>query len=155
MGEPQPAVFDARPYQLRGQEPFADIMAAVGALLPGQDLVLRNTFDPQPLKAVLAAQGFAYEARQLGPEDWQVIFHRSARPADASTLEPELAGRGIDPLQASVRTPQTLRRTPDDATLRVRFDQDPAGFGKEVGDRGYSTSVEHVPGQGYRMRILR
>ena len=155
MDDPQPALFDARPYQRRGQEPFADIMAAVGGLAPGQDLVLRNTFDPRPLTAVLAAQGFGAAARQIGPEDWEVRFHRPGAGTEAGGPEPELDNRGIDPLEASVRTLQTLRRTPADVPLRAWFDQDPGGFCAELTSRGYDTVVEHVADRGYLVRIQR
>jgi uncharacterized protein (DUF2249 family) len=152
LGEAQAAVFDARPYQHRGEEPFGAIMAAVRALAPGQELIVRNTFEPRPLVAVLAAQGFQHEARELGPGDWEVVFRRAEPSASA---EPELDNRGIGPVEASVRTLQTLRRTPADTPLRVWFDADPSGFVKELAARGYQATVAQEAGHGYLMRIVR
>ena len=68
---------DVRPYHARGEEPFTAIMAAARQVPPGRALRLRNTFEPVPLYDVLGRQGFVHCARQLGPEDWEVLFLRA------------------------------------------------------------------------------
>ena len=35
-------------------------------------------FEPVPLEGVLGAQGFSYEAVELGAGDWQVTFRRQS-----------------------------------------------------------------------------
>ncbi|MGH9305528.1 MAG: DUF2249 domain-containing protein [Acidimicrobiales bacterium] len=71
------AGFDARPMLADGGEPFDAILAAVAALTPGEELVVLAPFEPVPLEAVLGSQGFAYEARPLDGEDWEVTFRPS------------------------------------------------------------------------------
>jgi uncharacterized protein (DUF2249 family) len=67
-------VFDARPYQYAGQEPFPYVIRAMEGLWPDQAFVLINTFDPRPLEAVLEARGFSYSVEQKGTEHFVVRF---------------------------------------------------------------------------------
>jgi uncharacterized protein (DUF2249 family) len=70
------ATIDARPIIAAGDEPFDQIMAAVGALDPDEEFVVLAPFEPVPLEGVLGAQGFSYEAVEIGDGDWQVTFRR-------------------------------------------------------------------------------
>lgn len=70
------ALVDARPIIAEGGEPFETIMAAVGDLANGEDLVVLAPFEPVPLEGVLSSQGFTYEATEIGGGDWQVTFRR-------------------------------------------------------------------------------
>jgi uncharacterized protein (DUF2249 family) len=72
------ATIDARPIIAAGEEPFDQIMAAVAALDPHEELVVLAPFEPVPLEGVLGAQGFSYEAVELGGGDWQVTFRGPA-----------------------------------------------------------------------------
>lgn len=53
-------------------EPFGDIMAALESLEDGATLRLINSFEPQPLYAVLAERGFRYETDQVADDEWHV-----------------------------------------------------------------------------------
>jgi uncharacterized protein (DUF2249 family) len=68
------ATVDARPIIAAGDEPFDTIMSAVSTLGEGEELVVLAPFEPVPLEGVLSAQGFTYEAIDLGGGDWQVTF---------------------------------------------------------------------------------
>ncbi len=70
-------LLDVREDLDRGDEPFGKIMAAVGALLPGQELVLVNWFEPRPLYDVLARRGFGHAAEQLPDGCWRITFRRA------------------------------------------------------------------------------
>jgi uncharacterized protein (DUF2249 family) len=72
------ATLDARPLIAAGNEPFDLIMAAVAALDDKEELVILAPFEPVPLEGVLGAQGFAYEAQEIGAGDWQVTFRRQS-----------------------------------------------------------------------------
>ncbi len=72
------ATVDARPIVAAGDEPFETIMAAVGTLADGEELVVLAPFEPVPLEAVLSSQGFGYEVEDLGSGDWRVRFRRSS-----------------------------------------------------------------------------
>ena len=72
------ASFDARPIIAAGDEPFDQIMAAVGALEPDEEFVVLAPFEPVPLEGVLGAQGFSYEAVEIGVGDWQATFRRQS-----------------------------------------------------------------------------
>lgn len=69
---------DVSHYHAEGREPFDDIMAAAGRIAPGDALVLVNTFEPVPLYAYMAANGFSHAARQEGAERWVITFTRLA-----------------------------------------------------------------------------
>jgi len=72
------ATVDARPLIAAGEEPFDLIMAAVAALDTQEELVVLAPFEPVPLEGVLGAQGFSYEAQEIGAGDWRVTFRRQS-----------------------------------------------------------------------------
>jgi uncharacterized protein (DUF2249 family) len=72
------ATVDARPLIAAGDEPFDLIMAAVAALDDQEELVVLAPFEPVPLEGVLGAQGFSYEAQEIGAGDWRVTFRRQS-----------------------------------------------------------------------------
>lgn len=67
-------IVDVRPILARGEEPFDEIMSAVGDLEPDQPLVVLVPFEPVPLEGVLSAQGFTWSAETLDTGDWRVVF---------------------------------------------------------------------------------
>ena len=72
------ATVDARPIIASGGEPFDVIMSSAADLSDGEDLVVLAPFEPVPLEGVLSAQGFSYQAEDLGGGDWRVTFSRPA-----------------------------------------------------------------------------
>jgi len=56
--------------------PFDDIVAALDELGGEDTLVLVNSFEPEPLYDVLEERGFAYEAEQIGSDEWRVYITR-------------------------------------------------------------------------------
>jgi uncharacterized protein (DUF2249 family) len=77
---------DVRDDLRQGREPFSRIMAAKRSLPEGGVLRLRAIFEPVPLYAVMARQGFEHWTEKLGEDDWRVWFY----PAEAG----EAAGAG-------------------------------------------------------------
>lgn len=58
-------------------EPFTDIMAALEDLPESEQLVLVNSFEPEPLYEVLERRGFTHETTQVADDEWRVtIEHR-------------------------------------------------------------------------------
>lgn len=53
-------------------EPFGEIMAALDELGGDETLVLVNSFEPEPLYAVLARRGYAHETTRAGDDEWRV-----------------------------------------------------------------------------------
>lgn len=53
-------------------EPFSDIVTELEALPESETLVLVNSFEPEPLYAVLEHRGFEYETRQVDEDEWRV-----------------------------------------------------------------------------------
>jgi len=72
------ATVDARPLIAAGDEPFDLIMAAVATLGEHEELVVLAPFEPVPLEGVLGAQGFSYEAQEIGADNWRVTFRRQS-----------------------------------------------------------------------------
>jgi regulator of cell morphogenesis and NO signaling len=68
------ALLDVRPYQRRNEEPFDVIMKAVDALVPGQSLLLINTFEPTPLFRVMEKRGFTHTSTCIAPEEYRIVF---------------------------------------------------------------------------------
>ena len=72
------ATIDARPLIAAGDEPFDLIMAMVAAVDEHEELVVLAPIEPVPLEGVLGAQGFSYEAVEIGVGDWQATFRRQS-----------------------------------------------------------------------------
>lgn len=58
-------------------EPFSEIMAALDELNEDETLVLINSFEPEPLYAVLARQGYVHETERAGDDEWRVSITRT------------------------------------------------------------------------------
>jgi uncharacterized protein (DUF2249 family) len=56
----------------RVEEPFDRIVEELESLPEGATLALVNSFEPEPLYAVLDARGFDHETRRVGPEEGRV-----------------------------------------------------------------------------------
>ncbi len=149
----EPAVFDARPYQLRHEEPFAHIMRAVQALEPGQPLRLINTFEPRPLEAVMSARGYDCAVREVGPQHWEVLF--TPRPGRDAEQPPVLDNRAVPVAEAGLRTLQTLHRVPESQGLVALFDHDPTTLCAELAHRGYACTVTQAAPGEWRVGIRR
>lgn len=125
---------DVREDLRNGREPFSRIMRARSALAAGGVLRLRATFEPVPLYAVMARQGFDHWTEELDAGDWRVWFYprkmAAAPPPAPHTHEPQDAARidadpgvivldvrGLDPPEPMVRTLAALEELPADGTL--------------------------------------
>lgn len=53
-------------------------MATVADLDEHEEFVVLAPFEPVPLEGVLGAQGYSYEAVEIGGGDWQVTFRRQS-----------------------------------------------------------------------------
>lgn len=120
---------DVREDLRQGREPFMAILKAARELPQGHVLRLRAIFEPVPLYAVLAKQGFAHFTERLADDDYRVWFHRSpdARaptPMNAEAVESPpgddiviLDVRFLEPPEPMVRTFEALEALPRGKTL--------------------------------------
>ncbi len=166
---------DVRDDLRNGREPFSRIMAAVKALAADEVLLLRATFEPVPLFRVLAAKGLTHVARQHGPEDWSVWFHRdvatvepltppraadpkalarsTASPAPAARSEVILDVRGLEPPDPMVRTLTALETLPEGAVLVQHNERVPRFLLPILAERGYDYSVDDSRDDAVVVRI--
>jgi uncharacterized protein (DUF2249 family) len=140
-----------------GREPFGKIMQAVAALKDREQLLLIAPFEPAPLYAVLAQQGFSHQSKPTAAGDWEVLFTRDpANLADAKTnpttplLPPgtksrsctgtpviEVDARGLEPPQPLVKILEALATLPAGARLRARTDRRPMHLYVQLEARGF------------------
>ena len=71
---------DVREDLRRGREPFSRIMMTVAQLKTDESLLLIAPFEPAPLFAVLARQGFSHKSKPMGTGNWEVLFQRAVVP---------------------------------------------------------------------------
>jgi uncharacterized protein (DUF2249 family) len=62
-------VVDAR--EIEG-EPFGEIVSALGGLADGETMLLVNSFEPEPLYAVLDERGFEFDATSVAADEWHL-----------------------------------------------------------------------------------
>ena len=146
---------DVRPTLRNGGEPFGEIMAAVGALAPGEGLRLLATFKPVPLLHVLGSKGFSYEMREIGGGDWEVLFSpadggsqsEDAAPAAAAAATDadawpapvrEMDNRDLDPPEPMVRILAATEEMKPGEVLSALLCREPMFLLPELAKRGHS-----------------
>ncbi|MFQ5537551.1 MAG: DUF2249 domain-containing protein [Gemmatimonadota bacterium] len=87
---------DVRSDLRAGREPFDRIMHARQALAQDGILRLRTLFQPRPLYAVMAREGFQHWTEKLGEEDFRVWFYRSEAAEGSSLAEDAHGGRASE-----------------------------------------------------------
>ena len=70
--------FDVRSLIRRGVEPCAEIQKRIGALRPGEGLIIIAPFLPSPLIEKLGSEGFTSKVERGAGADWMVYFWREA-----------------------------------------------------------------------------
>ncbi|MGH7089439.1 MAG: DUF2249 domain-containing protein [Stellaceae bacterium] len=163
MTTPSPLAVDVRPILRAGGEPFAEIMAAVASLAPGQPLRLYATFKPVPLFAVMAGKGFEHEEHEIGGGDWEVLFTPKAARAKAAPAASKSAGatsagatldtRGLEPPEPMVRVLAAVESLAPGATLEVFTEREPVFLYRELSTRGIAVHSERLGAAGYRHLI--
>ncbi|MEO8564531.1 MAG: DUF2249 domain-containing protein [bacterium] len=165
-----------------GREPFATIMAAVGALRDGEVLLLRTIFEPVPLFAVLAKRGLSHESREDAPDDWRAWFWRPATPERAlnasttstesnavTTLRPRgsvasvdspgddttrwLDVRGLEPPEPLMRTLAALETLPNGHVLVQLNSRVPQLLFPMLAERGFACEVDESRADVVSVRI--
>jgi uncharacterized protein (DUF2249 family) len=146
---------DVREDIRKGHEPFSKIMSTVLGLRPEQGFLLIAPFEPVPLFAVLARQGFTYEARQLGSGDWEVLFTRYDKPIEkrenflqaqgnAEIMAPketqfiDVDVRGLEPPQPMVKILEALASLAEGTGVRARTDRRPMHLYAQLEARGFT-----------------
>lgn len=140
---------DVRPILAGGSDPFAEIMAAVASLAPGQDLRIVAPFRPAPLIQVLGSKGFTHEERAMGGGDWSVTFRRrdvqaepAAQPAPTASDWPEparhLDNRDLDPPEPMVRILAALETMAPGEVLSAVLAREPLFLLPELAKRGHA-----------------
>lgn len=121
---------DVREDLRSGKEPFSRIMAARREVPEGGVLSLRAIFEPVPLYAVMARQGFHHATERLADDDWRVWFYPATGEPEAATLQAPPAAapaaeegvvvldvRNLEPPEPMVRTLAALEELPPGGTL--------------------------------------
>ena len=143
-------------------------MQAVAALKPNEDLLLIAPFEPAPLFAVLAQQGFLHRSETTPEGDYKVLFTReeigvtdgnelrsrksnvkSLGATKACTGSPvlDVDARGLEPPQPLVKIIEALAGLPAGARLRARTDRRPMHLQAQLEERGFKgESVEQEDG---------
>ena len=168
MSESTYKTLDVRPILKSGGEPFSVIMQTVATLAPAQGLRLLVTFEPTPLFNVLGGRGFSHEARQVGQDDWEILFTRAGRgvgAAASASAAPsavtdqawnaptaQLDNRGLMPPEPMVRILEKLEQMRPGQVLEAFNDREPLFLYPELQARGHAIRTEQQSGH-YRLLI--
>src|SRR6266576_1845155 len=118
---------DVREDLRRGREPFSKIMMTVAQLKTDESLLLIAPFEPVPLFAALARQGFSHSSKSLSDDHWEVLFSRAAADVEAAkdASAVEVDARGLEPPGPMVKILEALTTLPEGAAMRARTDRRP------------------------------
>lgn len=145
---------DVRPMLQRGDEPFTVISEASRAVPVGEALSLRTTFDPIPLRDVLARQGFESYTTGAG-DDWTTLFYRvrelkptskpiRTTPAETVTAEISIDVSELVPPEPMMKILNALEELPDGGRLVVHHVRRPMHLYPRLDELGYIHTTEEV-----------
>lgn len=165
---------DVREDLRNGKEPFSRIMAARREIPPGGVLCLRAIFEPVPLYAVMAKQGFDHWTEELAADDWRVWFYPARAEAEpgvggaatavAGTQElPTEDGdevivldvRGMEPPEPMVRTLAALEELPPGRTLLQINERVPQFLLPQLQELGFTYQIREQDDALVRVFIRR
>jgi uncharacterized protein (DUF2249 family) len=154
-----------------GREPFSKIMAAVARLTEDQSLRLIAPFEPKPLYAVLANQGFCHESKAVADGSWEVLFGRDINSATTSSVTAtaapsgsrpapsaeilEVDARGLEPPQPLVTILDAVEQLSEGAAIRARTDRRPMHLYPVLEERGFTAATEQSPDGSFVTDIRR
>src|SRR5690606_4058602 len=101
---------DVRDDLRQGREPFSKIMATRRTVPEGGVLRLRAIFEPVPLYAVMAKQGFAHWTERFADDDWRVWFYPVGLIEAEAGAGPE-AAQGTSPHAVREASPEDVPPT--------------------------------------------
>jgi len=165
-GAPVAAEVDARPLMARGEEPFKTIMVAARSVPVGSALRHVAGFEPLPLYDVLAKQGFVHRTRQLGADEWEVMFcrergdavaqtGRAANPASepidwqhAASAEIAIDVSELVPPEPMIKVLEALETLPQNGRLLVHHVRRPIHLYERLDEMGYGYDTRELgPGR--------
>lgn len=145
---------DVREDLRRGREPFSKIMMTVGRLKANESLRLLAPFEPTPLFAVLAQQGFSHVSKALDSGDFEILFTRptdsekECQEADTNISNASKAevvvldARGLEPPQPMVKILEGVEKLTVGAELHVHTDRRPMHLYAQLEERGFTARSE-------------
>jgi len=160
---------DVREDIRNGREPFGKIMQTVAGLKDNEQILLIAPFEPAPLFAVLAQQGFSHRSKPTPAGDYEVLFARGASGPDepspaAASSKPrsctgtpviEVDARGLEPPQPLVKILEALATLPRGARLRARTNRRPMHLYAQLEERGFVGESEEQEDGSFVTHIRR
>jgi uncharacterized protein (DUF2249 family) len=148
---------DVREDLRRGREPFSKIMMTVSQLKDDESLLLTAPFEPVPLFAVLARQGFSHASKPSGSGDWEVLFTRAPgkAPEAGQASVVDVDARGLEPPGPMVKILEALAALPEGADLRAHTDRRPMHLYAPVAERGFVCDSEEQSDGSFITHIRR
>lgn len=137
---------DVREELRAGREPFARIMAARREVPDGGALVVRAIFEPAPLYAVMAKQGFAHYTEKFADDDWRVWFYHDV---------PVLDVRGMEPPEPLAHTLHAVASLPEGGVLVQVNVRVPQFLLPKLAERGCTHEVREVASDRVHVFIRR
>lgn len=140
---------DVRGILAEGRDPFAEIIAFVSDLPPTAPFIIQASFNPKPLRRLLAARGFASFGEQSGPDHWRILFHFdgvSDDEAGEESAEPKTWNedkllhvdlRGMEPPGPLVFILGLIDRPGMGKEVVVHLSQDPLYLYPELNERNW------------------
>jgi uncharacterized protein (DUF2249 family) len=156
-------LLDVRPILAKGGDPFRIILRTAGELAFDEALHLVVGFDPLPLYAVLANQGFGAHKQ---PEDgtFHVWFWRTGHGQQHPAVAPfqercglrepvEMDVRGLEPPQPMIAIFEKLAELGEGAQLLVRHHREPVLLYEKLAARGYAAKTSRRGEGDYLVHI--
>jgi uncharacterized protein (DUF2249 family) len=159
----KPLILDVRPIFKQGGSPCEPIDQAVASLKKGQDFVLLVPFEPTPLFAKLARQGFRHESKQLEDGAWSITFQKKDEE-NKKILEKEgmpseknrdlhLDTRGLEPPEPLVKTIEALKQLGKKSKLFMHSDRKPMHLFTQLDERNVAYDCTEQPDHSFITKI--
>lgn len=135
----------------RGQSPLPVVETRVRALEVGETLVLRVSFEPLPLFALLTEWGARYEVRSV-PEGFRITVEKVEPPIEVPTF---LDLRGLPPPEPLRRAMEAFERLKPGNCLIVHVPHRPMHLLELLHNRGIPWEEQAQEDGSYQVYLLK
>lgn len=161
-------LLDVRPIISSGADPFKDIMSSVKNLSDGDVLVIKNSFKPVPLYAVMEKKGFSHYT-ELSDDCFTVYFYKTGNIVQDSPIENSNSGidekafenildidvHDLQPPEPMLKILENLSRIDDRTVMRVHHHREPVLLYPKLEERGYVAYCEKLGEDNYKILIAK
>ncbi|MBU2494225.1 MAG: DUF2249 domain-containing protein [Bacteroidetes bacterium] len=163
-------VLDVRPIINSGKDPFTDIMSFLKDIKDDEIFLLKNSFEPLPLYAVLGKKGYEHFT-EINETVYEVYFYKTVndqnievnRNGSSEIIESqndltnviEIDVRDLEPPEPMVKILEAIQQVDGNSLLVVHHHREPMMLYPKLEERGYQAITNKIDENYYKVVITK